>query len=107
MRTRESDYDYGSFIELTRLLDENKLDEPTLDRVANADMLALNATVRGYDADWDTLTVNRGKNAYFSDPKMARAGCSFIGMATVSLQTPTKRSSEAEPASANISHVPS
>jgi regulation of enolase protein 1 (concanavalin A-like superfamily) len=69
MRTRESDYDYGSFIELTRLLDENKLEETTLDRIANADMLALNAAVRGYDADWDTLTVNRGKNAYFFRPK--------------------------------------
>ena len=69
MRSRESDYDFGSFIELTRLLDENKTDETTLNRVANADMLALNATVRGYDADWDTLTVNRGKNAYFFRPK--------------------------------------
>lgn len=69
MRTRESDYDYGNFIELTRLLAENKTDETTLRRITNADMLALNAVVRGYDADWDTLTVNRGKNAYFFRPK--------------------------------------
>lgn len=69
LRTRESDYDYGTFIELTRILDENKTDEPTLERITNVNMLALNATVRGYDADWDTITVNRGKNAYFYRPK--------------------------------------
>ena len=32
-------------------------------------MLCINAAVRGYDADWDTLTVDRGKNAYFFRPK--------------------------------------
>lgn len=69
MRTRESDHDYGNFIELTRLLDENKTDEDTLERVADSNMLALNATVRGYDADWDTITVDRGKNAYLYRPK--------------------------------------
>lgn len=69
MRTRESDYDYGNFIELTRLIREGKTDETTMTRITNADMLALNAVVRGYDADWDTLTVNRGKNAYFFRPK--------------------------------------
>ncbi|MGJ8698084.1 MAG: lamin tail domain-containing protein [Verrucomicrobiaceae bacterium] len=69
MRTRENDYDYGSFIELTRTLDENKTDEHILNRIADADSLALNATVRGYDADWDTITVDRGKNAYLYRPK--------------------------------------
>jgi hypothetical protein len=69
MRTRESDHDFGNFIEFTRLLDENKTDEVTLNRVADSNMLALNAVVRGYDADWDTLTVNRGKNAYLFRPK--------------------------------------
>lgn len=70
MRTRESDYDYGNFIELTRVLARNRNDDGTLlNRITDSDMLALNATVRGYDADWDTLTVNRGKNAYLFRPK--------------------------------------
>lgn len=69
MRTRETDYDYGPFIELVRTIDENNLDEPVLNRLLNADMLALNATVRGYDADWDTITLDRGKNAYLYRPK--------------------------------------
>ncbi len=69
MRTRESDHDFGSFIELTRTLDEDKTDEATLNRITDIDMLALNAAVRGYDADWDTITVRRGKNAYLFRPK--------------------------------------
>lgn len=68
MRTREADYDYGNFIELTRLLNQGQTDQESLDRITNIDMLALNASVRGYDADWDTITVDRGKNAYFYRP---------------------------------------
>jgi regulation of enolase protein 1 (concanavalin A-like superfamily) len=73
MRTRESDHDFGSFIELTKLLDgKNSLtlaDQTAFNRITNIDMLALNAAVRGYDADWDTITVDRGKNAYLYRPK--------------------------------------
>ncbi|MDA0766953.1 MAG: lamin tail domain-containing protein [Verrucomicrobia bacterium] len=72
MRSRESDYDYGNFVEFVRTLDSNTFDEPTISRLADRDMLCLNAAVRGYDADWDTLTVNRGKNAYFYRPKGGR-----------------------------------
>jgi len=69
LRTRESDYDYSNFIEWVRTLDENSFDEETIRRMANVEMLCLNAAVRGYDADWDTITVNRGKNAYFYRPQ--------------------------------------
>ncbi|MGK0188082.1 MAG: hypothetical protein ACI9R3_003874 [Verrucomicrobiales bacterium] len=69
MRSRETDYDYTNFIEFVRTLDANDFDEATINRMANRDMLCINAAVRGYDADWDTLTVNRGKNAYFYRPK--------------------------------------
>ncbi|MDA7672555.1 lamin tail domain-containing protein [Akkermansiaceae bacterium] len=69
MRTRETDHDFSTFIEFTRELDSNDFDEEKLARMANADMLSLNAVVRGYDADWDTITVNRGKNAYLYRPK--------------------------------------
>lgn len=69
MRTRESDYDYGNFTEFLGLIDEGKTDDATIRRVSDVNMLALNAAVRGYDADWDTLTMRRGKNAYFFRPK--------------------------------------
>ena len=69
LRTRETDYDYSNFIEWVRTLHENDFTEAEINRLGNADMLCLNAAVRGYDADWDTITVNRGKNAYFFRPK--------------------------------------
>ncbi|MCF7731813.1 MAG: lamin tail domain-containing protein [Akkermansiaceae bacterium] len=72
MRSRENDYDYGNFIEFVRTLRDPRLTDTTLDRMADRDMLCLNAAVRGYDADWDTLTVDRGKNTYFYRPKGGR-----------------------------------
>lgn len=69
MRTRESEHDYSTFIELTRLLHENRVAPEILNRVTDSKMLALNAAVRGYNGDWDTITMNRGKNAYFYRPK--------------------------------------
>ena len=70
MRTRESDHDYSTFIDFVRTLRPgNNFDEATITRLANTDMLAINAAVRGYDGDWDTITTNRGKNAYFYRPK--------------------------------------
>lgn len=68
MRTREADHDFSTFIEFVRALDGNTFSESDLARMANARMLGLNAAVRGYDADWDTITVNRGKNAYMYRP---------------------------------------
>lgn len=68
MRTRESDHDFSTFIEFVRALDGNTFSESDLARMANARMLGLNAAVRGYDADWDTITLDRGKNAYMYRP---------------------------------------
>ena len=69
MRTQEAEHDYSTFIEFTRLLDENRLDPAILNRVTNSEMLALNAAVRGYNGDWDNITLNRGKNAFLYRPK--------------------------------------
>ena len=69
MRTRENDHDFSTFIEFVRTLDEDNFDEETINRMADADLLSLNAAVRGYDADWDTITLDRGKNAYMFRPK--------------------------------------
>ena len=66
MRSQETRYDYTSFIELVRTLDDSRnLDINELDRLMDRDMNCINAAVRGYDGDWDTLTLNRGKNGYF------------------------------------------
>ncbi len=68
MRSRENDHDYSTFIEFVRKVGPNTLTEATINRMADRDMLCLSAAVRGYDADWDTITVDRGKNAYFYRP---------------------------------------
>ncbi len=64
MRSREPDYDYTSFIEFLKTLNGGG-SEADLDRLMDHNLTALNAAVRGYDGDWDTLTVQRGKNGYF------------------------------------------
>jgi hypothetical protein len=68
LRSQETDYDFTSFIEFVRTLDGD-FDEATINRMANRDLICVNAAVRGYDADWDTITLRRGKNAYFYRPK--------------------------------------
>ncbi len=68
MRSRESDYDYSTFIEFVRAVGRNQFTETTINRMADRDGLCRIAAVRGYDADWDSLTMDRGKNGYFYRP---------------------------------------
>lgn len=65
MRSRETDYDYTSFIEFVNKVGTNSFNRAQIDRLIDSDLAALNAAVRGYDGDWDTLTLRRGKNGYF------------------------------------------
>ena len=65
MRSQETRYDYTSFVEFVKTLDENDFTIEQIDRIMDRDLNCINAAVRGYDADWDTLTLNRGKNGYF------------------------------------------
>ena len=64
MRSRETEYDYSSFVEFLKTLDENG-SEADLDRIMDHNLIGLNAAVRGYDSEWDTFSVDRGKNGYF------------------------------------------
>src|SRR5262249_734393 len=68
MRSREADYDYSTFVEFVRAVGRNQITEATVNRMADRDLLCLNAAVRGSDGDWDPLTLDRGKNAYFYRP---------------------------------------
>jgi hypothetical protein len=65
MRSRETDYDYTSFVEFVNKVGTNSFDRAQIDRLIDSNLAALNAAVRGYDGDWDTLTLRRGKNGYF------------------------------------------
>ena len=64
MRSREANHDYNSFVEFVKTLNQGGT-ESDLDRMMDHRLLGLNAAVRGYDAEWDTFTVNRGKNGFF------------------------------------------
>ena len=65
MRSREAEYDYTSFVEFVNKVGTNSFNRPQIERLIDTDLAALNAAVRGYDGDWDTLTLRRGKNGYF------------------------------------------
>ena len=64
-RSRESEYDYSSFVNWVKSVDGGNFTRPEIERMADIDMMAANAVVRGWCDDWDTLTRNRGKNGYF------------------------------------------
>ena len=64
-RSREEEYDYGSFINWVFSVGQNRFTREEIYRMSDVDMMAANAVVRGWVDDWDTLTRNRGKNGYF------------------------------------------
>lgn len=64
-RSREAEYDYSSFTSWVEAVGRNQFTRDEIERMADIDMMAANAVVRGYIQDWDTLTLNRGKNGYF------------------------------------------
>ncbi len=64
-RSRESEYDYSSFASWVEKVGGNSFNRDEIERMADIDLMAANAVVRGWCDDWDTLTRNRGKNGYF------------------------------------------
>lgn len=62
-RTRENDYDYSSLIGLFRKVNSAYTQaeiEQIVDPIATMSM----AAIRGYAGDWDSFSLNRGKNGY-------------------------------------------
>lgn len=64
-RSRETDYDYTAFINWTRTITQNTFSQADIERFADPVLMNIMAAVRGYIYDWDSLTLNRGKNGYF------------------------------------------
>ena len=64
-RSRETEYDYSSFVSWVKTVGENDFTREEIERTADIDLMAANMVVRGWCDDWDTLTRNRGKNGYF------------------------------------------
>jgi hypothetical protein len=64
-RSTETEYDYSAFINWTRTVSNNNFTVEEIERYADTQKMTANAAVRGWIGDWDTLTLNRGKNGYF------------------------------------------
>ncbi len=64
-RSRESEYDYSSFTSWVEKVGGDSFTRDEIERMADIDLMAANAVVRGWCDDWDTLTGRRGKNGYF------------------------------------------
>jgi len=64
-RSRETEYDFSSLTTWMNKVGTNSFTREEIERMADIDMMAANAVVRGWVDDWDTLTRNRGKNGYF------------------------------------------
>jgi hypothetical protein len=64
-RSREADYDYSPLIEFFRTVSNSSSTETQLNRVIDPQLTLMMAAVRGYAQDWDSLTLDRGKNGFF------------------------------------------
>lgn len=66
-KSREPEYDYSSFIEWCKQLENSggSITQAQIERMADIRAMAAYAAVRGYTADWDNITMSRGKNGFF------------------------------------------
>jgi hypothetical protein len=62
--SREVEYDYSAFLGWCQQLEQNPTAE-MLERMADTKAMTAYAAIRGYTADWDNMTMSRGKNGYF------------------------------------------
>lgn len=64
-RTLEDDYDYSALINLFRTVSTASYTQQQIERLVDPAATLQMAAVRGYIGDWDSFTLNRGKNGYF------------------------------------------
>lgn len=63
-RTNEEDDDYRALIHFFKVVSGNHTQEQ-IERLVDPEAILKMAAVRGYVADWDFFSMNRGKNAWF------------------------------------------
>jgi hypothetical protein len=64
-RTRENDYDYSSLVGLFRTITAGTYSQSAIERLLDPLAVMKMAAVRGYTHDWDSFSLDRGKNGYF------------------------------------------
>ncbi len=63
--SREVEYDFAPVFEWNKQIEANTATTEQLERMADTRAMAAYAAVRGYTADWDSITLSRAKNGYF------------------------------------------
>ena len=65
--SREVEYDFSPVFEWTNQIENNSatLTVEQMERMADTKAMAAYAAVRGFTADWDSITQSRAKNGYF------------------------------------------
>ncbi len=63
--SREVEYDFAPVFEWNKQIETNTATTEQLERMADTRAMAAYAAVRGYTADWDSITLSRAKNGYF------------------------------------------
>ena len=64
-RSREQEYDYSAFIDFVQTLTADQFTESQINSLVDPEFTAMMAAIRGYLSDWDSLTLDRGKNGYW------------------------------------------
>ena len=64
LRSRETEYDFSALTEFFKTVSNGASTEAQLRRVLDPEMVLMLAAVRGYIYDWDSQTLDRGKNCY-------------------------------------------
>ncbi|MEI7729112.1 MAG: lamin tail domain-containing protein [Verrucomicrobiota bacterium] len=64
-RTNEVEDDYTSLIRFFKLMSGDKYTQEEMEQVMDVEAVMKLAVVRGYTADYDNFTMDRGKNAFF------------------------------------------
>ncbi|HIL70740.1 MAG TPA: hypothetical protein EYG38_12930 [Verrucomicrobia bacterium] len=63
-RSREVEDDYSSLINLFDVVTKNRYTEEEINQLVDPDRIMIMSAVRGYIDDWDSFSLNRGKNGY-------------------------------------------
>jgi hypothetical protein len=64
-RTRENEYDYSSLANLFKTISQGTYTQAQIERLMDPLAVTKMAAIRGYMGDWDSFSLNRGKNGYF------------------------------------------
>jgi hypothetical protein len=63
-RTRENEYDYSSLVNMFKTVSANNYTQASIERLIDPVAVMKMSAIRGYVHDWDSFSLDRGKNGY-------------------------------------------